>query len=486
MNPDMRDVEESDSGERCSTHRPRRVFYLPLTERVIRCLWYAQHLYLKRKITALDGRTIQVISPGYWNTGRGPDFLHGVFYLGKGKKLCGDVEIHREQADWKAHGHQADPFFKNVRLHVFMGTHSKNGSCRELAGKRITEVCLLKQMRNDLRGLIGAINPERYPYAVDVARGRCSSVFKKVGERTAVRVLREAGEKRLARKAVRVGALARKRGEEQAIYRLLLESLGYASCKKSFAQLSERLPWKLLRRIVVKRRGDSGQAHVEAALLGIAGLIPDRPAPGWDSESKRHWEKSYRAWENLQSHWGLKPMDGVIWKRWGSRPANSPHRRVSAIGPLLSHAAESGLAMTILPPNVKMDRHLLEDHFRELLGGHRDLFWQRHYTWGGKRLSSSTALLGRDRILAIVATVLLPLLSHRGGEASARRILNQLPAGAPNSITRLMRARLFGNEDAVVRSGGMAAQQGLIQIYKMYCARDRSGCQRCGFPSSIK
>ena len=487
MRLDMRGWQESDSGGRCCTRRARQIVHPVLTERIIRCLWYAQHLYLKRKITALDGRTVQVISPGRWNTGRGPDFLRGVFYLGNRKKVCGDVEVHRKQADWKAHGHQSDPSFKNVRLHVFMRSHSKNGLCRERLRKRITEVCLSKQMRNDLRGLIGAVNPERYPYAVDVARGRCSSIFKEVGERRAVRALREEGEKRLARKTMRVGALARKLGEEQAIYRLLLESLGYTSCKKPFVQLSERLPWNLLRRIASDGRKDFREVGVEeVSLLGTAGLIPDRPAPEWDSESKRHWGKTHRAWKNLRARWGLKPMDGAIWKRWGSRPANSPWRRVSAIGSLLSLAAENGLAMTLFPPDVTMDRRSLEDHFRALVSKHKNHFWQRRYAWGGERLSRSTALIGQCRILAIVATVLLPVLSYRRGEASARRIFNQLPAGAPNSITRLMRARLFGGEDTILCSGGMAAQQGLIHIYKTYCARDRSGCLRCGFPRSIK
>jgi len=487
MRIDMKGWQESDSGERCFTHRAAQIFYPSLTEKIIRCLWYAQHLYLKRKITALDGRTIQVISPGRWNTGRGPDFLRGVFYLGKRKKVCGDVEVHRQQADWKAHGHQDDPSFKNVRLHVFMRSHSKNSSCRERMGKRITEVCLLNQMRNDLRGLISAVNPERYPYAVDVARGRCSSIVKEVGEGRAARVLREAGEKRLARKTMRVGALARKLGEEQAIYRLLLESLGYASCKKPFVQLSERLPWNLLRRIASEGREDFRKVGVEeVSLLGTAGLIPDRPAPEWDSESKRHWRETYGAWKKLRLRWGLKPMDGPIWKRWGSRPANSPSRRVSAIGPLLSRAAENGLAMTLFPPDLTMDRRSLEDHFRALVSEHKNHFWQRHYAWGGERLSRSTALIGQCRILAIVATVLLPVLSYRGGEASAHRIFNQLPAGAPNCVTRLMRARLFGRGNTILRPGGMAAQQGLIHIYKTYCARDRSGCQRCGFPRSIE
>ena len=351
----------------------------------------------------------------------------------------------------------------------------------------MTEVCLFKQTRHDLGGLIGALDPKRYPYAVDVARGRCSSIFKEIGEKMAVEVLCEAGEKRLARKAARVGALARKLGEEQAIYRLLLESLGYASCKEPFVQLSERLPWSLLRRILSESGKDfKSVGVVEASLLGTAGLIPDSPSPEWDSESTRHWRKIYRAWKKIQPRWELQPMDSAIWKKWGTRPANGPCRRVIAISPMLARAAENGLALTLFPHGSTMSWRSMRDHFEALVTKHRGDFWRRHYTWGGKSLSGSPALLGQGRILAIVATVLLPVLSHRGGEASALMILNQLPAGEQNSITRLMRTRLFDKGDTTLRSGGMAAQQGLIHIYKTYCARDRSGCRRCGFARSIE
>ena len=52
----------------------------PLTERHLQILWLEQKL-LKNLITN-QGESIEVISPGIWNTGPGPDFLKAHLKIG--------------------------------------------------------------------------------------------------------------------------------------------------------------------------------------------------------------------------------------------------------------------------------------------------------------------------------------------------------------------------------------------------------------------
>ena len=35
-----------------------------------------------------------------------------------GERTAGNVELHRQPSDWRAHGHDADPAYDSVMLHV--------------------------------------------------------------------------------------------------------------------------------------------------------------------------------------------------------------------------------------------------------------------------------------------------------------------------------------------------------------------------------
>ena len=63
------------------------------------------------------GRQIEVLNPGRWNRLAGPDFKDAIFRI-DGDRVGGDVEIHFSQSDWKAHGHDKNPNFDRVVLHV--------------------------------------------------------------------------------------------------------------------------------------------------------------------------------------------------------------------------------------------------------------------------------------------------------------------------------------------------------------------------------
>jgi hypothetical protein len=55
--------------------------------------------------------------PGWRNRSAGPDFRDAVLETG-GSLVRGDVEVHRDARDWVRHGHDADPRYAHVVLHV--------------------------------------------------------------------------------------------------------------------------------------------------------------------------------------------------------------------------------------------------------------------------------------------------------------------------------------------------------------------------------
>ena len=64
-----------------------------------------------------DGREVEVIDAGLHNRNAGPDFFNAKVRIG-GTLWVGNVEIHMKSSDWYHHGHDHDPKYNNVVLHV--------------------------------------------------------------------------------------------------------------------------------------------------------------------------------------------------------------------------------------------------------------------------------------------------------------------------------------------------------------------------------
>lgn len=58
-----------------------------------------------------------IIDHGQMNTNKGPDIKNANLFL-NGKYVLGDIECHIRENDWFTHGHETDPNYANVILHV--------------------------------------------------------------------------------------------------------------------------------------------------------------------------------------------------------------------------------------------------------------------------------------------------------------------------------------------------------------------------------
>ncbi len=65
------------------------------------------------------GKPLQIVSPGEWNRSSGPDFRN-MAVLVDGRIIIGDGEFHRRNSDWTGHGHQHDPAYDNLLLHIVL------------------------------------------------------------------------------------------------------------------------------------------------------------------------------------------------------------------------------------------------------------------------------------------------------------------------------------------------------------------------------
>ena len=88
------------------------------SEKLLQRIW-ARRGFAARAARTLDGRKVEILQAGRWNGLGGPDFMQSRLRLG-GVPVTGDVEVHLRAQDWAAHGHSADPAYRNVVLHVVL------------------------------------------------------------------------------------------------------------------------------------------------------------------------------------------------------------------------------------------------------------------------------------------------------------------------------------------------------------------------------
>lgn len=64
-----------------------------------------------------NGEAILIIDLGVSNRNEGPDIRNTILFS-NGRLLKGDIEIHRRSREWFYHGHENDPNYNNVILHI--------------------------------------------------------------------------------------------------------------------------------------------------------------------------------------------------------------------------------------------------------------------------------------------------------------------------------------------------------------------------------
>ncbi len=89
-----------------------------MRESFLHFLWRWRRFHLHALCTT-QGQPLEILHPGEWNTHAGPDFFNARIRLGD-TLWAGNVEIHLRSSDWMLHGHQRDPAYDNVVLHVVL------------------------------------------------------------------------------------------------------------------------------------------------------------------------------------------------------------------------------------------------------------------------------------------------------------------------------------------------------------------------------
>jgi len=121
--------------------------FLAVKERIARCIWFDQNFATDRLRTD-GGDKLRVLSPGWWNLEAGPDFRNGCVRLGDKRVVKGDIEVHRLASDWEKHGHQGDPSYNGVILHVCVWNDTGRRTVQTAGGAIVPQLTLEPYLKN--------------------------------------------------------------------------------------------------------------------------------------------------------------------------------------------------------------------------------------------------------------------------------------------------------------------------------------------------
>jgi hypothetical protein len=467
-------------------------------EEIVRCIWFGGH-YPTEGLSTDDGRRIEVVSPGWWNVEGGPDFVRAEFLLEGSGRVAGDVEVHTVSSAWNAHGHQLQPEYNEVALHVVLW-NDRSEPVRTREGRTVPQLTLSRFIAEDLEELVEVVDGEAEPAPAQwpAPQGRYCGQAWRAGDIDADwlgRLLDAAGDHRVLTRAAGFGGLFQNHPREQVLYERIAEALGYKSNRMPFMQLAGLLPIQTLRGMVPEAAPAPEKARlIEAALLVTAGFVDEREAPAADDpDALAYLREVARCWRELHAPAPAVRLSRGHWQTGGMRPVNNPARRVAGLAALCGRHLHEGLFAHFLravntaqpPAKGRMGtalRNALLQEFEDL----RHPYWSLHYTLGGARQARPRALVGRERATAIVIDVLLPMMvahAEEGGDRELKARLHTLWRGLPrradNAVTRRMEQVIFeGREAARAVVNSTRRQQGLHQLYRD-CCRTETGCERC-------
>ncbi len=469
-------------------------------ETLLQAIWQHQRL-LRDKLQTPDGEPVRVLHPGFRSVEGGPDFRGAVIQVGDEPPHSGDVEVDLRANGWRAHGHDQNPAFEKVILHVIwennsMARSQKSGSSsiplahrsrlkketsldRRPAPPRLALAKVLDAPLGELNLWLGHESAHSLPEAL---RGRCCAPLRELADAEAQQLLRQAAQVRLQAKAAQFQARARQAGWDQALWEGLFRALGYKHNVWPMQRLAELRPrWAA---------GGTETVALQARLLGISGLLPADLSRSAQSGTNLYLRRVWDQWWREREEFSDCLLPRTLWRCHGLRPANHPQRRLA----LASHWAgdeDLGPKLERWCVQTRPERALVGS-LLEALSVASDEFWSWHFTFSSARLRKAQPLLGSARATDLAINVVLPWLWIRaieGRNETVQRAIEQRffawPSAEDNSLLRLARQRLLGAANKRLLSTA-AAQQGLIQIVRDFCEHSNALCEKCAFPELVR
>jgi hypothetical protein len=417
-----------------------------MQEALLQFIWQ-YNLYRPGELKTGDGQPVQVLHPGSLNRDAGPDFSMARVKIGE-TLLVGNVELHLRSSDWKKHGHDSDPAYSRIIMHVVY-EHDKP------EGVNVTPVLQLKEH-------IPAYVLERYTDLIQAtAPLPCAGSLPRVNELTRSswlsRMLVERWEQKLGQWSEELNQAG---GDWHTLFWWrLAANFGLKINTTPFMLLAQSLSL----RIVTKQLS---LLQIEALLFGQAGFLSMQ----FEDDYPQALQKEYAF---LRHKYSLTPLAPHLWKFMRLRPPSFPTVRLAQLAALIHEAPD---LFTVISDNKGASA------LTKRLSVKASSYWDDHYRFDEKSARSTTKQLGTDTIQNIIINTIAPLrflYAHTHGRQTDAEAALQLLDELPPEDNRII--RMLAGDGWTPASAG--ATQSLLQLYNNYCVNKR--CLECSIGLSI-
>lgn len=420
-----------------------------MKESFLHFLWRWRRFDLN-DLSATTGEKIEIIHPGELNDHAGPDFFNAKIRIGS-TLWAGNVEMHVQASEWLVHGHDSDPAYDNVVLHVVW---EEDRPVVRPNGERIPCIALRGRVPLRLLQIYERLTHES-------AWIPCQSFFSTAAAVVRLNWLDRLLVERLEEKTGAIAALlaASENHWESAFYCSLARNYGLKVNAEPFEALARSLP------VTILAKHKNNLMQIEALLFGQAGMLDavfSEPYPQQLAQEYRH----------LRHKYSLVPLATHQWKFLRLRPANFPTVRIAQFAALIHQSAHL-FSKILETTEVRSLLHLFD--------AEPGAYWQTHYQLdkpSAKREKSP----GRNFVELLIINTITPFLFHYGkvkdDETYQKRALNLLENLSPES-----NAILDGWANLGVASKNAYQTQSLIHLKTRYC--DAKRCLECGIGNAI-
>lgn len=410
---------------------------MSVREELLHFIWKHKNEFINSFLAdKLEG--VEVISPGEHNVNAGPDFFNAKVKIDN-VIWAGNVEMHINASDWYRHGHDNNPAYDSVILHLVANDDKQTitNSGREV---KTIVVSIPEELEREFSGLMQSTG--WIP---------CFKHIKEYNPLSLSMWLSSLAVERLEQKTEHVlGLVNDYNGSwEEAFYVSMARSFGLKINAQPFEMLAKATPMKVLAKV------KDNILSVEAILFGQAGMLEDSNAEDDADEYKMALQKEYRY---QKEKFGLNPIPYHLWKFMRLRPPSFPTIRIAQFTQLICKS--SGL----------FSRCMESTDLKQLSIALRvgcSTYWDKHYTFS-KESPYRRKMLGSSMVSTILINTIIPFMfaygTYRGNQQLRDRALSILESVKPEKNSIVDEFEKLG-----VKAQSAFTTQALVHLKGQYC-----------------
>lgn len=417
-----------------------------MNEHLLHFIWN-HRLFPLQPLSTTCGEIVEVIDTGLPNHDAGPDFFNAKIKI-DGTLWVGNVEIHENASDWFRHGHDRNPVYDNIILHIVLNEDLK---VTRKDGSPIPQMTLLCPPEIEEK-YIELKRTDAYPCCY-----RIVPFLHKLQIRSWLNRLQI---ERLERKAkdIHQRLLLCDYDWEQTLFITIARNFGFGLNGEAFETWAHSFPL-----LFAGKHRDSADM-IQALFLGQGGFLQKEFT---ETNQTIHQlltddrlQVLQREYEFIRYKFNLTPIDLHYWKFLRTRPKGFPPIRLLQLARLYyTHRFDFSRLL-------EADDFITTCHLFKINEKDDDTSFPKLL-----ELSKSSVNL---LLINTVIPILFAYGKYKDEESLCERALAIYEAIPPenNYITRIW-------QECGLEASSSGDSQALIQLKKEYC--DRKDCLRCHF-----